>query len=574
MKGRIVTEWAAQRRGATTSHALFAAIALAACMGAGAAAYGHFDARRMDGALARLQHQQDQVKALLLVLSEGESALRGALAFGGDGPVAPLQAAVDHLASPASAAAAAVVDSAIEDTGQPPVSGLIAELLARRRLALEAATAGGTERLRATAALAEEHGRTEEAAGILRSFLAFGATREEALRGSLRVAQAVSLALVLASIGLTLLALGISWMLTRWRAAAERAAQDALERRSAEVGSLLRMSELLQACHDPADVERVVAHAAAEVLPGVGGAFYAFADTRDRLDRLVDWPQGSGAPAAGPPGPAQVPAGACWALKRGRAHRCGAGALACPHAEGAAPVLCVPMAAGGEVHGVLHFAADALAARPGAAQLASALADGVSLALANLALREKLRAQALRDPLTGLHNRRYFDEIGLRLASQARRRGSPLAVAMLDLDHFKRLNDTHGHAVGDAVLREVGKALPGALRRSDVVCRYGGEEFIVLLPDSGLDQARARMAEIRQAIAEIGDGRQGGLPEVTVSIGLAAMPESAATLAQTIRLADEALYAAKAAGRDRVETAPRPRAEDAPPLRVVEPGVH
>jgi diguanylate cyclase (GGDEF)-like protein len=551
-------------RGTAAPHALFAAVALAACMGAAAAAYGHFDARRIDAELLGLQRQQDQVRELLLVLSEGEAAIRGALAFGGEGHVAPLQAAVDALAAPGSAAAAALVDGAIEETGEAPVAGLVAEILQRRRHALAALTEAGAEGLRATGALAEEHGRTEEAAGILRHFLALRATREAMLRGSLRVAQGVSLVLVLASIGLTLVALGISWLLTRWRAAAEAAAQEALARRSGEIGSLLRMSELLQACHDPGDVERVVAYAAGEVLPGVDGAFYAFSEARDRLDRVARWGAGSGpADHFGP--------GECWALKRGRPHGCGAGGLGCVHGGGQAGALCVPMAAGGEVHGVLQFAAPAMDARPGAAQLAAALADGVSLALANLALREKLRAQALRDPLTGLHNRRYLEEIGLRLAQQARRRGSPVSVAMVDIDHFKKLNDTHGHAVGDAVLREVAKSLPGVLRRTDIACRYGGEEFILLLPDAALEQARERMEEVRQAVAAIGDGREGSLPDVTVSIGVAAMPETAGTLSQAIRQADEALYAAKAAGRDRVETAPRPRPEEVAPLRVVEP---
>ncbi len=553
------------RRGASAPHALFAVVALAACLGAAAAAaaHGHLDARRIEAELARAQQQDAAASALLLVLSEGEAALRGVLAFGAEGHVAPLQAAVDALSAPASAATAAMVDRAATEAGQPPVSALVADLQQRRRQALAVLMNEGAERLRAVVHAGDDHGRSEEVAELLRRFIARLDAHRVALRDRLDIAQAVSLALVLVSIGLTLVALLTSWLLTRWRTATEKAAQEALARRSGEVGSLLRMSELLQACHDPADVERVVAHAAGEVLPGVPGAFYAFSESRERLDLMVEW-------GGGLQGAAYFAPGACWSLKRGRGHLCAAVGLACGHAEGAAAALCVPMAAGGEVHGVLQFAATPMAERPAAQELAAALADAVSLALANLALREKLRAQALRDPLTGLHNRRYLEEVGVKLAQQARRRESPFAVAMVDIDHFKKLNDTHGHATGDAVLREVAKVLPSALRRTDIICRYGGEEFIVLLPDSGLDHARERMEEVRLAVAAIGDGRVGELPRVSVSIGVAAVPDCTATLPQAIRLADEALYAAKAGGRDRVEVAARPRPDEGVPLRVVE----
>jgi diguanylate cyclase (GGDEF)-like protein len=127
---------------------------------------------------------------------------------------------------------------------------------------------------------------------------------------------------------------------------------------------------------------------------------------------------------------------------------------------------------------------------------------------------------------------------------------------MLDLDHFKAINDRHGHAVGDAVLRAVGTLLLGRLRRSDVACRYGGEEIVILLPGCDLDEASERAEEIRRAVADLSTTATGPLPAVTVSIGVAAAPRSAPRLADALRAADAALYGAKHSGRDRVCIAP------------------
>ncbi|MFC7689062.1 GGDEF domain-containing protein [Paeniroseomonas aquatica] len=149
----------------------------------------------------------------------------------------------------------------------------------------------------------------------------------------------------------------------------------------------------------------------------------------------------------------------------------------------------------------IAFGANAPAPSAEQTALATALGDSVSLALANQALRERLRGQALRDALTGLHNRRFLEEVMPQIEAQLARDGQPVAVLMLDLDHFKSINDTHGHAVGDAVLHAVGALLIDQLRRSDVACRYGGEELAVLLPGSDIEQAAERADVLRQAIA-------------------------------------------------------------------------
>jgi diguanylate cyclase (GGDEF)-like protein len=183
----------------------------------------------------------------------------------------------------------------------------------------------------------------------------------------------------------------------------------------------------------------------------------------------------------------------------------------------------------------------------------------IGLAMSSLELRARLEVQSVRDGLTGLHNRRYFDEAATRELEVARRRSQPMAIALFDIDHFKRFNDEHGHRAGDAVLKEVADVLRSETRKSDVLCRYGGEEFVLLLPTANAEQARTR-AEAIVAAARIRLIQHGDevLGPVTLSGGVAAWDEHGDDLAGVLEAADQALYAAKRGGRDRVcRAAPR-----------------
>jgi diguanylate cyclase (GGDEF)-like protein len=184
------------------------------------------------------------------------------------------------------------------------------------------------------------------------------------------------------------------------------------------------------------------------------------------------------------------------------------------------------------------------------------LAETIALALANLRLRETLRNQSIRDPLTGLFNRRYLDEsLDLDVARSARA-GGALGVIMLDVDHFKRFNDLHGHDAGDAVLQEMGKLLSQHVRKGDVACRYGGEEFVLVLPGATAEQARARAETLRAAAQAMTLSHKGqALGAVTVSLGVAAFPDHGNDPKVILTAADAALYAAKRAGRNRIEIA-------------------
>ncbi len=166
-------------------------------------------------------------------------------------------------------------------------------------------------------------------------------------------------------------------------------------------------------------------------------------------------------------------------------------------------------------------------------------------------LEAELREQAIHDPLTGLFNRRYLDETLPRELSRCQRSGEPLAVAMLDLDHFKQFKDAYGHEAGDSALRTVGELLRRSLRGGDIACRYGGEELVLILPGAALDDARARLDKLRETLMGLHITYRGGeLPAITVSIGLAAAEPEETDAAALLSRVDAALYQAKARGRN------------------------
>jgi len=178
-------------------------------------------------------------------------------------------------------------------------------------------------------------------------------------------------------------------------------------------------------------------------------------------------------------------------------------------------------------------------------------------------LQEQLREQALHDPLTGLYNRRYLDESIGREMIRAERYGRPIGIVMCDIDHFKIVNDTHGHLVGDEILRMFAELLKKNSRGSDIVCRFGGEEFLLLLPDMPPDIAYQRAEQLRTALAAKRITSGGAVIQVTASFGVAAFPENGKTIDSLIGAVDAAMYQAKEAGRDRVVVSSA-RAADGP----------
>jgi len=337
-----------------------------------------------------------------------------------------------------------------------------------------------------------------------------------------------------------------------------------------QVEELFAMTDMLQAAEDHDDAGAVLMSTAQRLLPGFSGALYVFNNSRDRLDLATSWNVTEGFLVS-----ETLLPGNCWALKRGKAHINDRTrqTLCCMHQVGTAATTEVPMMARGQVYGLLALALEGDEASERleeVSRVARALADSMSLALSNIALREKLRTQSLRDPLTGLYNRRYMEDALERYISLAERSGAATSVLMIDLDNFKRLNDEYGHAKGDAVLRDVAGQLVGALRPSDVVARYGGEELMVILPDCGVEDAAAKAETLRLRVESLSEVH--GVP-ISASFGVAAIPATSTSATDLLPMADAALYEAKQGGKNRVVCAGmRSGREDKPSPRLTVTG--
>jgi diguanylate cyclase (GGDEF)-like protein len=166
-----------------------------------------------------------------------------------------------------------------------------------------------------------------------------------------------------------------------------------------------------------------------------------------------------------------------------------------------------------------------------------------------------MREQSSRDPLTDLYNRRFMEETLYRELRRAAREDGSVGVLMIDLDRFKALNDAFGHATGDVALRTVADYLKAGIRGGDVACRYGGEEFVVILPKASLADAVQRAEALRDGLRLLGDPSGEGVPTITISVGVAAFPDHGGSSDEVLAAADQALYLAKAEGRNRVAVA-------------------
>ena len=327
-----------------------------------------------------------------------------------------------------------------------------------------------------------------------------------------------------------------------------------------ETQLLADLNEWLQSCNSLGELYQMVAEFLGRLLPGCAGSLYIYANSRDVLESAKAWNGGKMMPAMHPED--------CWGLRRGRPYTYGENEISflCAHAapSSSGEYCCIPILAHGETIGLLHLqisrddqangespSKEAVAEQR---RLGLICAEQISLAIANVKLRDELRDQSIRDALTGLYNRRYMMETCSREFSRAERAGQSVSVLSIDIDHFKKYNDNHGHDAGDMVLRAVGTCLENLFRNEDVPCRFGGEEFVVLLPGADSDTAARRAEQLRSKVeALVVRYVEKSLPRVTVSIGVAAFPEAGDFPDVVLKAADEALYRAKESGRNRVE---------------------
>lgn len=326
-----------------------------------------------------------------------------------------------------------------------------------------------------------------------------------------------------------------------------------LDQRHREMVTLGEISDFLQACFTIEEACDALSQFIAPLFPNCAGGVFVTNTSRDRVEVMSSWGESLQSEESFLPRD-------CWALRRGRLHFHGDNGVSCNHIppdEAIAATLCIPMIAQCETIGLFYLSTNnAIALPESKQQLARTLAEQVGLAIANLHLQTVLQQQSIRDPLTGLFNRRYLEETLNRELSRAQRQQHQIGVIMLDIDHFKQFNDTYGHDAGDYVLQTVGNLLKKYVRGSDVACRYGGEEMILILPESSLEAASKRAEQIREAIAQVSLTHNAQLlGNVTASLGVASFPQHGPTGSVVIQSADAALYRAKNAGRNQVLTA-------------------
>jgi diguanylate cyclase (GGDEF)-like protein/PAS domain S-box-containing protein len=331
-----------------------------------------------------------------------------------------------------------------------------------------------------------------------------------------------------------------------------------LEQRLKEMALLGEMDDLLQLRVTATQTYGVLAHFGARLFGEDSGALRLLRKETRLLETVVIW-------GVDPPPVRSFPSDDCQAMRASCPVDTLEGASPCAHISAPSRMksLCMPVLGQNEVLGLLELKlaqpvnaddeATSDSSRSAAAlrHRAAVVAEYFGRALVTLSQRENLLIESVRDPLSGLFNRRYLEESLEREMNRAARSGRPLSIIMLDVDHFKVFNDTHGHAAGDAMISALSKMLQARTRQGDIACRYGGEEFLLILPEAPLAVAWQRAEQLRSEAPQLRvkvDNVE--LPPLTLSLGVAAFPKHGATPRELLACVDSHLYRAKNAGRD------------------------
>ena len=343
----------------------------------------------------------------------------------------------------------------------------------------------------------------------------------------------------------------------------QRSHQD-MELHNNEMRLVNKLNSYLQICRTMEETFPVMLYYLSDLFPNCTGSLYLLNDGHTVVESVVSW--GDHAKSQEP----VITPDDCWSLRQGKTHTVSniEHALICPHVKNSPEYgyTCVPIIAQGDMVGMIHLQFPKMGEELSKEEiyhnveakhrLVSMTADNLALALVSLKLREELKTQSIKDPLTKLFNRRYMEETIEREYSRCKRTKENLGVLMLDIDHFKQYNDNHGHDVGDMIITEIASLLQSKLRDNDIACRYGGEEFILIMPGAPMDVLEKRAIQLNQDIRDLSiTCKNEVFNNITVSVGAAAYPIHASYTGELIKAADTALYTAKNNGRDRVEIA-------------------
>jgi diguanylate cyclase (GGDEF)-like protein len=545
---------------------LLAAVALLVAVGVGVS-LGVQGYQRDTEWVNHTHENLDEIARLYARTKDAESAQRGYLITGQNDFLGEFYAAKPDLVRRTAALHSSVFDNAAQRQRVDDLAKLIQQRIEAAEAVLAQYEAEGAE---AAQRLVRVNNGKQLMREIAELAQAIEAEERRLLGERLAAVGASSLRLEITTLGgiassILLLCLVFGFILreNRVRLLAERRTEQSsielantvmeLRRIGNDTDELRRYAGMLQSCRSVEEAMEITGQCFVNLMPDLGGAVYLHRASQNLTESRLRWgePAADTAPVLHPDD--------CWALRRGqlyavpdlgRASKCAH--IEAPSGRGAVSTLCLPLAAQGETLGFLYIAGPGRSAVE-AEDVAISAAEQLSLALCNLRLQESLRIQSIRDPLSGLFNRRYLEESLEREVVRCERRGLPLAVMMLDVDHFKRFNDAHGHDGGDALLTQFAALLQSMCRGEDIACRFGGEEFTLILPETPPEAAAARAEQIRAGTENLRVmHRKAQLTPVTVSIGVACFPRDGTRGEELIRNADVALYRAKHEGRNRV----------------------
>ncbi|MBA2710602.1 MAG: diguanylate cyclase [Tatlockia sp.] len=325
-----------------------------------------------------------------------------------------------------------------------------------------------------------------------------------------------------------------------------------LQKREQENELLNKMNEMLQTCKHEDEGYSIILHTAKALFPSLSGGLAIYDKSSQKLKTVRQWGKHQLLKPFFSPED-------CWALRNGNIYAVDdpENAIVCEHyvLPPGGGYIHLPLIVRAEIIGLLDLNCNpAETITDKQKQLAITLSESIKLALANINLREALRYQAIRDGLTGLFNRRYLDETLSRELDRIKRNKNILSIAMLDIDSFKDFNDKFGHDAGDEVLKFLGKVLQESIRSGDIACRFGGEEFAVILMDSTISEAQHRIEKICEKVEKIQLNFQGiRLPQITLSVGIAQAPQHGSDAETLLGASDKALYSAKKSGRNQIK---------------------
>ncbi len=335
---------------------------------------------------------------------------------------------------------------------------------------------------------------------------------------------------------------------------------DELTQYNHEMQLINQLNSYLQVCRTIDETYPIVSYYSEQIFPDCNGALFLFTENKSMVEATAIWGKKSILSSE------VISPDDCWSLRQGKMHTTleNDERLRCQHVnEDVVNYICEPIIAQGEMLGMLHIefhipeftsSEEKQHFIESRKRLTKISADNLALSLVSLKLREALQAQSVKDPLTQLFNRRYMEESLERETHRCVRAKKGLGIIMADIDHFKKFNDEYGHDAGDVVLVEFAKLLTSCFRTSDVLCRYGGEEFIIIMPEAAKEIVVQRANKLCTTVKDLKlTVNNTELPIITSSFGVSYMTgESKPTTSELLKAADLALYEAKNAGRDQV----------------------